>query len=211
MNAADGSGVTRLTDTDAHYSDPTWSPDGEKIAFSGEGGGIFVMNAADGSGVTRLTEGGDPTWSPDGEKIAFISNRDAIESDLNAIYVMNSTDGSSNVTRLTDTDAYYSSLDWGTVTSSPSGGGDGGPTAPSPEQAINEAISTIQNLDSIPQSLKSNLIVLLRQVLDSLNDNTTTTTAEEAEATQTTQGFSTNNTTTATPSEFPVLPSFSVP
>ena len=52
MNAADGSGVTRLTDTDAYYSYPHWSPDGEKIAF-GEGGGIFVMNSADGSGVTK--------------------------------------------------------------------------------------------------------------------------------------------------------------
>ena len=96
---------------------------------------------------------------------------------------MNSTDGSSNVTRLTDTDAYYSNLDWGTTaTSSPSGGDGGGPTTPSPEQAIEEAISAIQNLDSVPQSLKTNLIALLSQVLDSLNDDLPTNrTATEEE------------------------------
>ena len=32
MNA-DGSNVTRLTDNDAGDVDPSWSPDGEKIAF----------------------------------------------------------------------------------------------------------------------------------------------------------------------------------
>jgi Tol biopolymer transport system component len=164
MNAADGSGVTRLTDSDAYYSDPTWSPDSEKIAFTSnrDSGGIFVMNADDGSGVTRLTEGGSPTWSPDGTKIAFVSDRDASEDgDVNAIYVMNSADGS-NVTRLTDPDAYYDNLDWGGITTSP------------PEQAIDKVISTIQNLDIIPQSVKTNLIGLLRQALDSLNDDTTT-------------------------------------
>ncbi len=31
---------------------------------------------------------------------------------FNAIYVMNAADGG-NVTRLTDTDAYYADLDWG--------------------------------------------------------------------------------------------------
>lgn len=97
------------------------------------------------------------------------------------------------MTRLTDPDAdYYENLDWGTTTLPPSDG----PTV-TPQQAINGAISTIHNPDSIPQSLKANLIALLRQVLDSLNDDTTTTGTEEEAAAPMTQGFSTNNTTTA--------------
>ena len=97
MNA-DGSDQTNLSNNDANDFNPTWSPDGEKIAFTSdrENGNfdIYVMNAADGSGQTRLTDNpGDdfnPTWSPDGEKIAFRSFRDSTEqSDNEDIYVMN--------------------------------------------------------------------------------------------------------------------------
>ncbi|HET9724723.1 MAG TPA: hypothetical protein VFR44_12905 [Actinomycetota bacterium] len=60
-------------------SEPAWSPDGSRIAFTrliDDGStGIYVMNA-DGSGVARLTtneQGMDegPTWSPDGRLIVF--------------------------------------------------------------------------------------------------------------------------------------------
>jgi len=75
MNASDGSGVTRLTDSGYN---PTWSPDGTRIAFASSRSGItsaiYVMSA-DGSDVRQLTNdpGGDytPWWSPDGSKIAF--------------------------------------------------------------------------------------------------------------------------------------------
>jgi Tol biopolymer transport system component len=106
MNS-DGSGQTRLTDNDVHDGNPSWSPDGEKIAFDNSGDNsivtseIYVMNS-DGSGQTRLTDNDaadeDPSWSPDGEKIAF----DSVGEDGNSqIYVMNAADGS-DVTRLTD-------------------------------------------------------------------------------------------------------------
>ena len=102
MNA-DGSGLTRLTKSTGGNGQPSWSPDGTKIAFmSRRGGGkgnIWVMNV-DGSGPTRLTnspgEHHQPSWSPDGTKIAFFSDRDGNDE----IYVMNA-DGSSQ-TRLTN-------------------------------------------------------------------------------------------------------------
>ena len=67
MNA-DGSGLTRLTDTnDLH---PSWSPDGNSITFESYRDGnfdIYVMNA-DASGLTRLTDNSahdtQPAWSP---------------------------------------------------------------------------------------------------------------------------------------------------
>jgi Tol biopolymer transport system component len=80
MNA-DGSGVTQLT-YGSGASEPDWSPDGTKIAFS-QGpvsygrSEIYVMNA-DGTGQMRLTfelEQGSwtfgPSWSPNGINIAF--------------------------------------------------------------------------------------------------------------------------------------------
>jgi TolB protein len=149
MNA-DGTEETRLTDNAAEDGWPSWSPDGEKIAFSSDrdedSHDIYVMDA-DGSDVTKLTDNAadevsiEPSWSPDGEKIAFSSDRNDNEGSYD-IYVMN--------------------VDEGTP-----------PPVSRPQQIINEAISTIENLDNIPQGLRTSIIVLLRQVLDMINDDTT--------------------------------------
>jgi Tol biopolymer transport system component len=67
-----GSVRTRLTDISGNdHWPPTWSPDGERIAFTSDGaedvGEIYAMNA-DGSGLTRLThdpaDDAFPAWRP---------------------------------------------------------------------------------------------------------------------------------------------------
>jgi len=74
MNA-DGSNKRRITATPhiAEYN-PSWSPDGSKIAFDA-GKGVWVMNS-DGSGRHRLTgtfSYGAPSWSPNGTKLVYSS------------------------------------------------------------------------------------------------------------------------------------------
>jgi hypothetical protein len=99
---SNGSGATRLSSERVVDGDPSWSPDGSKIAFrSGSPGNfdIYVMSAA-GSDAGRLTNAPgndyDPVWSPDGTRIAFVNDRD----NNSEIYVMNA-DGSGLV-RLTN-------------------------------------------------------------------------------------------------------------
>jgi dipeptidyl aminopeptidase/acylaminoacyl peptidase len=70
---ADGTDLTRLTHSPGPDFDPSWSPDGTRIAFRSERSGepeIWVMNA-DGAEQRRLAAGLSPAWSPDGSLIAF--------------------------------------------------------------------------------------------------------------------------------------------
>jgi len=88
---ADGSNRINISNDSSNDVEPSWSPDGTKIAFSSNRDGnyeIYLMNA-DGTDPVRLTENFTddhrPMWSPDGTKIAFSSNRDRNYE----IYLMN--------------------------------------------------------------------------------------------------------------------------
>jgi dipeptidyl aminopeptidase/acylaminoacyl peptidase len=77
--------VSRVLTHDGESLDPSFSPDGSRIAFADGRGAptdsetgpehpsIYTVNI-DGSGLTRLTQGVDrsPTWSPSGDRIAFV-------------------------------------------------------------------------------------------------------------------------------------------
>jgi dipeptidyl aminopeptidase/acylaminoacyl peptidase len=99
-----GTEGTKLTSDEINWElDPSWSPDGTRIAYvdtaPGPLAGIDVMNA-DGTGVEPLFSSGNsvqrPQWSPDGSKIAFVQTLPDSNAD---IYVMNA-DGS-HVVQLT--------------------------------------------------------------------------------------------------------------
>jgi serine/threonine protein kinase/DNA-binding SARP family transcriptional activator len=80
----DGSGWTELVArTEQRVESPTWSPDGERIAFTifaGEVPEPYVMDA-DGGNIVRLVEqpGFALSWTPDGRRI-LISTGDAFVS-----------------------------------------------------------------------------------------------------------------------------------
>ena len=77
---------------------PSWSPDGNRIAFEADRKGdfvsfdIYVMDA-DGGNQQKLTNhrawDGSPSWSPNGERIVFWSDRD----EKGEIYVMDADGG----------------------------------------------------------------------------------------------------------------------
>ncbi|MDX6639706.1 MAG: hypothetical protein QOF12_717 [Solirubrobacteraceae bacterium] len=75
---AGGGKSVRLTHARADDSDPSWSPDGTRIAFV-RGGAIWVMagNGRRAHRVVAVAAGpaAAPSWSPDGRRLAFSAGR----------------------------------------------------------------------------------------------------------------------------------------
>ncbi|HDY88755.1 MAG TPA: Tol-Pal system beta propeller repeat protein TolB, partial [bacterium] len=76
---SNGKNIRRLTNHNKIDCSPSWSPDGEQLAFTSDRTGqptIYVMKR-DGSNAHRLTNNinayeDSPCWSPRGDRIAFV-------------------------------------------------------------------------------------------------------------------------------------------
>jgi TolB protein len=111
----DGSHVRQLAAPDSpddFYDHPTWSPDGNKLAFAKQS---YQLNDSDGVTQTseeiwlmdigagklrKITDGSEPSWSPDGKNIAYTKTRIKGESVQKEVWIIK-TDGS-NPKKLTD-------------------------------------------------------------------------------------------------------------
>jgi len=93
-----GGNAERLTSSPGSEHSPTFSPDGQSIAFTGEYDGsidVFVMPAAGGD-PRRLTyhPGADYAvgWTPDGARVLFVSTRN-VENDGARLFTVAATGG----------------------------------------------------------------------------------------------------------------------
>lgn len=109
---ADGSGGTQLAEDEDYISSPTFSPDGEFIAFSAGSGPdaeIYTVRV-DGSELEQLTDGpgeleskDNPAWNPQESEIAFQATYDAGSNDDDTIYTVDFPDGD-NLVQVTESD-----------------------------------------------------------------------------------------------------------
>ena len=105
----DGSKIVHVFEIAGDDIQPTWSPDGKRIAFA-SAKGIRVVDAKDGGNAVRFSHHNEldrsPEFAPDGKVIAFASSR---EGDFE-IYLRDV--GGTNLINLTDDPGVDDSPDW---------------------------------------------------------------------------------------------------
>lgn len=168
MNA-DGSNPVRLTNNTKGDGQPSWSPDGTKIAFTTQRDGlalIYVMNS-NGSNQVNLTQSttldsADAEWSPDGTTIAFTSYQRVGQTNSDEIFLMNA-DGT-NVRRISFTSFDEHDLAWQALGAAPS------PTptpTPSPTPTPGPSLTVSGNVKhSNGQPLPGVVMILTSDVAD---------------------------------------------
>jgi TolB protein len=109
---ADGYGPRIVTESSEPIMSPSWSPDGQSLAyvsFEGKASAIYVQRLATGERrrvSARSGINGAPAWSPDGRKLALTLSRDG---NLD-VYVLDlATQG---LTRLTSDSAIDTEPEW---------------------------------------------------------------------------------------------------
>jgi Tol biopolymer transport system component len=107
--------TSALRSAKANWSNPRFSPDGQRLAFEifdGKQHDIWVHDSARDT-LTQLTfgpsEDRSAVWTPDGQRLVFSSDR--ASPGVHNLYLMNA-DGSGEVTRLTDSPESHRPSSW---------------------------------------------------------------------------------------------------